>query len=121
MDDNRMNAVRRGETTHSLTYSFNRGMMSLRNVPELVLRAIEDNTWQDFIVECTGQPAHHEYLVDFITAPIPEGIGTTVEDLCGVCRLLGRDDVATRILERIDVEVLLNPECVLSESEAHHG
>lgn len=77
--------VRNGNVIHSLTQSFSHGIANINNVPSLVLRVIREDMWQDFVVQSTKDRVHYDYFEEFVAAPIPRGLETTMETLRNLC------------------------------------
>lgn len=81
-------AIKNGQTIHSLTHSYTEGMAYLELVPKLVKKVLGEKMYQNFIVECNDKHASFKNFEEFVTAPIPEGMGTTVNQLRQACRLI---------------------------------
>jgi hypothetical protein len=78
-------SVRNGNVIHSLTYSFAHGIANINNVPSLVLRVIKEDMWQHFVVQSTEEEVHYQYFEEFVEAPTPRGLETTMETLRNLC------------------------------------
>ncbi len=56
------------------------------SVPSLIRQIVQNNRWQKFTVEKTGQVAEHESFLDFVTQQPPEGLGTTFKNIWILCQ-----------------------------------
>ena len=95
------NPIEHGQTIHSLTYSYTEGMASLSIVPDLLKRVLEDKRWISFIVASTGQRAGFKSFEEFVVTPIPNGMGTTIDEVRQVCRR--RVDVLALIVSQFSI------------------
>lgn len=93
------NPVKNGQTIHSLTYSYTEGSGSLSLVPDLLKKVLLGKMWEGFVVESNDRNASFETFQEFVIAPVPEGMGTTIEDVKRICS--HRNDVITLIDEEL--------------------
>lgn len=97
--ENFSDQVKKGQTIHSLTYSYSEGVRNLSIVPDLLKKVLRGELWKGFIVESNDQKASFENFQKFVMAPIPEGMGTTIEDIKRICS--HRNDVLDLIDEAL--------------------
>ena len=59
---------------------------TLRTVPELIKRIIEEDAWRERVVSQTGEVAKFKRFKDFVEAYPPEGLRTTINLLIDICK-----------------------------------
>jgi hypothetical protein len=78
----------RDSYVNSLSRSLTSGL-ALKNVPGLLRHIIEGDMWQERMVTQTGEVVTYRRFVDFVTAPMPKGLQTTVNLLIDICQTYG--------------------------------
>jgi len=73
-----------GEIVESLRFVLYEGR-SLDMVPDLLIKVIEEDLWQEFYDELAHTVVTHLTFEHFVTDTAPQGLGTTVERLMKVC------------------------------------
>lgn len=81
-----------GERVKRLYSRLREHKSDLVSVPSLIRQIVQNNMWQNFTVEKTGQVVEHENFLDFITQEPPEGLGATYKNLWILCQ----DDIEVR-------------------------
>lgn len=71
------------------------GEHGLSAVPGHIRKIIEEDMWQDRIVQATGKQARYDRFTAFIADSPPEGLGTDVGMLRRMC---AEDEEALRLL-----------------------
>jgi hypothetical protein len=82
----------------SLRFAIKEGEVGLHGVPTLVKRIIQEDAWQERIVEKTGSVARFSRFVDFVQAKPMDGLGT---DLATIKRLCSDDMGAVDLIDRV--------------------
>lgn len=80
----------------ALGSALRRGGNALEDVPDLLKRVLEEESWREFVTP-RGELVQHARFVDFVTTPPTRGIGASV-DL--VRRIVGNDTGALDLLDR---------------------
>lgn len=80
----------------ALGSALRRGGNALEDVPGLLKRLLEEESWREFVTP-RGELVRHERFVDFVTTPPTQGIGASV-DL--VRRIVGSDTEALDLLDQ---------------------
>lgn len=81
-----MNLKENGELVHALVVAFRDGSYALHEVPMLVIKVCEEDRWSHFIVKSTESLKKFKSFEEFVTHPLPEGMGTTLEAVKKVCK-----------------------------------
>ena len=55
-------------------------------LPGLLVNIIKEGIWQRFVVDVTGEEVEFDSFEEFVTADLPDGMGTTVQRLKHLCR-----------------------------------
>ena len=80
----------------ALGSALRRGGNALEDVPDLLKRVLEEESWREFVTP-RGELVRHARFVDFVTTPPTRGIGAS-EDL--VRRIVGSDTEALDLLDQ---------------------
>lgn len=80
----------------ALGSALRRGGSALENVPDLLKRVLEEESWREFVTP-RGELVQHARFVDFVTTAPTQGIGASV-DL--VRRIVGSDTEALDLLDQ---------------------
>lgn len=80
----------------ALGSALRRGGNALEDVPDLLKRVLEEESWREFVTP-RGELVKHERFVDFVTTPPTRGIGASV-DL--VRRIIADDTEALDLLDK---------------------
>lgn len=80
----------------ALGSALRRGGNALEDVPDLLKRVLEEESWREFVTP-RGELVQHARFVDFVTTPPTRGIGAS-EDL--VRRIVGSDTEALDLLDQ---------------------
>lgn len=80
----------------ALGSALRRGGNALEDVPDLLKRVLEEESWREFVTP-RGELVQHGRFVDFVTTPPTRGIGAS-EDL--VRRIVGSDTEALDLLDQ---------------------
>jgi len=75
-----------GERVKRLYSRLREHKYDLVSVPSLIRQIVQNNMWQKFTVEKTGQVIEPENFLDFITQQPPEGLGATYKNLWILCQ-----------------------------------
>jgi hypothetical protein len=86
---------RRGIYVSNLQMALSEGEHGLSAVPGHIRKIIEEDMWQDRIVQATGERAQYDRFTEFIADSPPEGLGTDVGMLKRMC---AEDEEALRLL-----------------------
>lgn len=82
--------------TDALIESLQEGRHGLSSVPGLLLRIIEEELWREFYCEPLRKVISHKTFNDYISDPIPSGLGADARTLQNLCRDDERATVALR-------------------------
>jgi len=74
-----------GEIIHDLMQSFYSICIKQDLVPGLLKRVIREEMYLEFTVKTVGEDRKYEAFLDFVEAPIPFGLDTTIQKLKNVC------------------------------------
>ena len=85
-----------GHVVHDLCGAIHNGTFGLGAVPELIKRVLRENLWRDRIVQSTKRRCKFQTFAEFISSPLPKGLGTDLRTLKNLCR----DD--TEALDLVD-------------------
>ena len=86
---------RRGIYVSNLQMALSEGEHGLSAVPGHIRKIIEEDMWQDRIVQATGERAQYDRFTEFIADSPPEGLGTDIGMLKRMC---AEDEEALRLL-----------------------
>jgi len=75
-----------GERVKRLYSRLREHRYDLVSVPSLIRQIVQNNRWQKFTVEKTGQVVEHESFLDFVTQQPPEGLGATYKNIWILCQ-----------------------------------
>jgi hypothetical protein len=90
-----------GTVIQCLCRSFRQGVENLTLFPKLLFKTIDEDCWQRFVCEATNEERSYNSFEEFVAAPAPYGLTTTIQQIKNVCR----DEPA--VLDAID-KVLQN-------------
>jgi len=86
---------RRDIYVSNLQMALDEGEHGLSAVPGHIRKIIEEEMWQDRIVQATGERARYDDFTEFVADSPPDGLGTDVDMLKRMCE---EDDEALRLL-----------------------
>lgn len=74
---------------------------TLRTVPALIKRIIQEDAWRERVVSQTGEVARFKRFKDFVEAYPPEGLHTTISLLLDICKTY-EDTVAYDLISQVE-------------------
>lgn len=74
---------------------------TLRTVPALIKRIIQEDAWRERVVSQTGEVARFKRFKDFVEAYPPEGLHTTISLLLDICKTYD-DTVAYDLISQVE-------------------
>lgn len=75
-----------GNHIQSLSKLLGSSEHSLDLVPQLIVKIVDNNMWQEYIVPRTGEIVTFDDFAEFVKTPPLEGLGVTMEVLKRLCR-----------------------------------
>lgn len=75
----------KGYTVNSMHHALKGGTLGLREMPNLIKDAITDRIWEGWVDINTQQRYSQPDFVTFVTTPILEGLGATIDQIKALC------------------------------------
>lgn len=92
-----------GEIVLSLSQAMARGTTNLKVLPGLLARVIREDMWRERYVRPLQQTITFATFEAFVTTGVPEGLGSSIEQLRGLCRdRVDVLDLIDQVLQRPD-------------------
>jgi hypothetical protein len=76
-----------GQVNNALAQAVQRGTSALNSVPLLIKAVIKEGRWRGFTGERSGRRVSFATFAEFASAPLPDGLETSLEILRCLCAL----------------------------------
>lgn len=73
-----------GQLNRALYWAIVHGK-SIENIPSLVKQIIQNESWKSFLIEDTGEIKSCKSFAEYVTKPVPDGLGTDIDTLWRLC------------------------------------